>query len=165
MQGDNNAGDFISRAKAKVAAWRAEKDAQQRACRFDNHSDEELVRVLETGRALDGQRLTGSDYYALHGAWQAAFGEGLGNRPDRSESLERSPQVHLGEHPLMALPDDKMLRPRDVVRLCGIPKTTLKRWGREGRFPKSQRISPLSMPRHVGWPAREIKEWLRSTWH
>ena len=43
MQGDNNVGDYISRAKAKVAAGRAEKDAQQRACRFANHTDEELV--------------------------------------------------------------------------------------------------------------------------
>lgn len=155
-------GDYISRAKAKLVDWLSVKDEAQRACRYDNCTPDELIRVAETGRNLDGQKLTAGDRYALHGAWQAAFGEGLGARASVPAGV---PEPSTGQHPLLSLPDDQMLRPRDVVRMCGIPKTTLKRWRREGKFPKSQRISPMSMPLHVGWPAREIKAWLRSTWH
>ena len=161
MQGDNEAGDFISRAKAIIAAWRAQYNEQLRASRFDACTNDELVRIAETGKTLDGQKLSAGDKYALHGPWQAAFGEGLGARA----SNRGVPDQVVAEHPLLALPDDQMLRPRDVVRLCGIAKTTLKRWRREGRFPKAQRISPMSMPLHVGWPAREVKAWLRSTRH
>lgn len=164
MQGDNDAGDYISRAKAKIARWNALFEQQQREGRFDNHSAEELVHVAESGRTLDGQKLEAIDYNALHGVWQATFGEGLEARTRGAENAAQ-PQPPLDQHPLMTLPDDQMLRPRDVVRLCGIPKTTLKRWRQEGKFPQSKRITPASMPRHVGWPARELKAWLRSTWN
>ena len=48
MQGDNEAGDFISRAKAMIAAWRAQYEGQQRASRFDACTNDELVRIAET---------------------------------------------------------------------------------------------------------------------
>ena len=161
MQGDNEVGDYISRAKAVIASWRAQYDGQQRASRFDACTNDELVCIAETGRTLDGQKLTACDRHALHGVWQAMFGEGLGARASCSGVPAGVPEASPGQHPLLALPDDQMIRPRDVVRLCGIPRSTLKRWRREGRFPKPQRISPQSLPIHVGWPARQIKAWLR----
>ena len=159
MQGDNEAGDYISRAKAKLYAWAAMRADQDRECRFDGCTAAELMRIVETGNDLYGRKLTSGDLYALNGAWFAKFGEGLGARADDGGVPDCVTERPIAEHPLLAVADEQMIRPRDVVRLCGIPRTTLKRWRREGRFPKPQRLSPYAM--HVGWPARQVKEWLR----
>ncbi len=126
--------------------------AQRGAC-----TAEELIRMAETDKDLDGRKLTRDACYALHNAWLAMFGEGLGMRSDAAEGPTEPPT---DQHPLLSVPDDKMLRSRDVIRLCGIPRSTLKRWRREGRFPKAQRLSPQAL--HVGWPARQVKAWLRN---
>lgn len=159
MQDDNEAGDYISRAKAKLDHWREAKVQQERASRFDKCSASELIEIAETGKNQDGSSLSTGDRTALNGAWQFQFGERLGTRTDPAPS---APLPSLHDHPLFAVPDDQMVRPRDVVRLCGIPRTTLKRWRRAGHFPKAQRLSPHRTHLHVGWPAREIKAWLRA---
>lgn len=158
MQGGDDASDYISRAKARAAEWEEMRLEQDRARRFDNCTADELIRIAETGRDLIGNEMQGGDWYALDGVWTVTFGEGLGSRSTASQTPEIE-QV-MSQHPLLAVPDDQMIRPRDVVRLCGIPRTTLKRWRREGRFPMPQRLSPHA--KHVGWPARQIKEWLRA---
>ena len=155
MQGGDDAADYISRAKAKLSKWGAMRTEQERESRFDCCTATELIQIAETGADLSGRKLSPGDLYALNGAWFATFGEGLGIKAGHGGVPDRA----IGEHPLLAVADDQMIRPRDVVRLCGIPRTTLKRWRREGRFPKPQRLSPCAM--HVGWQARQVKEWLR----
>ena len=159
MQADEEDGDYITRAKAKLAHWSAMRDDTEQACRFDKCTATELVSIAETGKDQNGRKLTSGALYALHGAWEAMFGEGIGTRAGAASVPDRVAEP-LDEHPLLAVPDDQMLRPRDVVRICGIPRTTLKRWRRNGRFPKPQRLSPHAI--HVGWPARQVKAWLRS---
>lgn len=162
MQAGHKSGDYVTRARAKLADWNAMWSDAQRDDRFSKCAASELIRIAETGKDPDGRKLTSGDLYALHGAWQSMFGEGLGVRCAESGVPDGEPEPLAGEHPLLALPDDQMLRPRDVVRMCGIPRTTLKRWRREGHFPKPQRISPAGLPLHVGWPARQVKAWLKS---
>ena len=53
--------------------------------------------------------------------------------------------------------DDDMLRMRDVVRLTGVSKSSIKRMVIDKRFPPPMRLST----RRIGWPAREVKAWLR----
>ena len=158
MQADEEPGNYISRAKAKLATWREQRDEQNRASRFDRCTASELIAIAETGKTLDGTKLTIGDRTALNGAWQAMFGEPLGTRSNSAGMTDGLTEPSLDYHPLLSVPDDATLRPRDITRICGIPRTTLKRWRRAGTFPKPQRLSPHAM--HIGWPARQVKAWL-----
>ena len=52
---------------------------------------------------------------------------------------------------------DAMLKMRDVVRITGLSKSTIKRWVNDaaGDFPKPVKLSP----RRIGWPADQIYAW------
>jgi hypothetical protein len=51
--------------------------AQQQEDRFAKCTADELIRIAETGKDLDGRELTTGVLSSLHGAWQCTFGEGL----------------------------------------------------------------------------------------
>ncbi len=53
--------------------------------------------------------------------------------------------------------DDTMLNIRDVVRITGLSKSTIKRWVNDpaGDFPKPIKLSP----RRIGWPADQVYAW------
>lgn len=50
----------------------------------------------------------------------------------------------------------KILRPRHVYELLGIPKSTLYPWIRNGEFPKPLKIGK----RAVGWTEETINNWI-----
>ena len=50
----------------------------------------------------------------------------------------------------------RFVRIREVERLTGLSKTSLRRLERQGTFPRRRQLSPGS----VGWPEAEIFEWL-----
>jgi prophage regulatory protein len=54
--------------------------------------------------------------------------------------------------------DDDMLAMCDVVRMTGLSESTIKRMFNDGRFPRPLKLSP----RRIGWPASQVKEWLRT---
>jgi prophage regulatory protein len=50
-----------------------------------------------------------------------------------------------------------MLNSRQVIQLTDLSLSTIKRMLGDGRFPKPMHLSP----RRIGWPAHEIKAWLK----
>ncbi|MGF6230707.1 putative DNA-binding transcriptional regulator AlpA [Inquilinus ginsengisoli] len=50
---------------------------------------------------------------------------------------------------------EEIIRVDEVVRITGMPVSTLYRWIEEGRFPRQVKLGP----RAVGWYRREVKEW------
>jgi predicted DNA-binding transcriptional regulator AlpA len=57
------------------------------------------------------------------------------------------------------LPDEALIRLRDVVRYTGIKATTIYKWMNEGRFPRpAARIGT----RMVAWTWRTIRTWLEA---
>ena len=55
--------------------------------------------------------------------------------------------------------DDAMLRMRDVVRITGLSKSTIKRWVNDpaNDFPKPVQLLPSL--RRIGWRADQVKAW------
>lgn len=153
----------IARAKADVEYWEEQRQELMRESRFDRCKPAELIQIAETGADLDGVKLEGLDWAALDNAWREKFGEPYlkpKTKPrEQQAGLRPKDSVPVGQHPIMAIPDDQMLRIRDVIRLFGYAKTTLKRHQKLGKFPKAQRIVPGQS--YVGWPARQLKAWLR----
>ncbi len=151
----------ITRAKADVEYWNELREEHMRESRFDRCKPAELIQIAETGADLDGVKLEGLDWAALDNAWREKFGEPYLEPKARPQGERTAPKatVPVGQHPIMAIPDDQMLRIRDVIRLFGYAKTTLKRHQKAGKFPKAQRIVPGQS--YVGWPARQLKAWLR----
>lgn len=56
------------------------------------------------------------------------------------------------------LPLQGMSRAKDILPLLPFSRTTLHEWSRDGRFPKSIRLSPTM----VAWKNDEVLEWLAS---
>lgn len=56
------------------------------------------------------------------------------------------------------LPAQGMSRARDILHFLPFSRTTLHEWSRDGRFPKSIRLSPTM----VAWKNDEVLEWLAS---
>ena len=160
--------DPISRAKAQVDEWQAMLDQRHAETRFNRCTPAELIRIAETQCDLEGRPLrNGDDMMALDEAWFTAFGEQLcqpvgDDRAGQSSTMEWIPTepVPLAQHPILAFPDDAMLRPRDVRRVFGYPRSTLKRHMSNGKFPAPLRAAPGQ--RFIGWPARQLKAWLAS---
>ena len=94
-----------------------------------------------------GQALNQFEFEALCERWCEVFGElpPLGDPPATSEPANPLP------------PDDAMLRMRDVVRITGLSKSTIKRWVADpaNDFPKPIKLSP----RRLGWRADQVKAW------
>jgi prophage regulatory protein len=143
----------IEQAKALASQWKAELEEHLRSSeistRFTDATPAEVIRMWETGRKERGHKLTPSDVVALGERWLKLFGA---LPPSDTEPGDTDPQ------PKEPTPeDDTMLSPRDVVRLTGLSLSTIKRMFNDGRFPKPLHLSP----RRIGWPAKQVKDWLR----
>ena len=55
-------------------------------------------------------------------------------------------------------PDDRLLRLREVLALCGLSRSTIYRKMGEGSFPEPLRVGV----RAVRWREAEIEDWLAS---
>ena len=55
-------------------------------------------------------------------------------------------------------PTNHFIRPRDLVRLTGLSRTTLWRMSKAGTFPTSRQISPGC----VGVLSEELEAWMQS---
>lgn len=160
--------DPIARANAQLAEWQATREQHHAETRFNRCTPAELIRIAETQCDLEGRPLRdGNDIMALDEAWFTAFGEQLcqpvGDDEDGSTTTRERTVVEpvpLDQHPMLAVADDAMLRPRDVQRLFGYSRSTLKRHMINGKFPAPQSTAPGQ--RFIGWPARQLKAWLAS---
>ena len=155
--------DTITRAKAQAAEWREQQQQAWAETRFSRCTPAELIKIAETQCDLQGRPLRdGDDIIALDDAWFSTFGEQLcapvGRDGDHEPRHHEPEPVPLDEHPLLSMPDDVMLRPRDVRRIFGYSRSTLKRHMANGKFPRPLTVAPGQ--RYIGWPARQLKAWL-----
>jgi prophage regulatory protein len=148
----------IAEAKALATEWE-HRYAQHEydtaiAVRFRDATPAEVIAMWESGKNERGQKLNSFEFAALVEKWCDLFHclppdeeAGAGNvTVDQQPTLqEQEPE------------DDTMLRMADVVRLAGVSESTIKRMVLDGRFPKPMRLSRRS----IGWPARDVKVWLR----
>ncbi|WP_150465764.1 helix-turn-helix transcriptional regulator [Francisella sp. SYW-2] len=60
----------------------------------------------------------------------------------------------------MVTSNNKVLRIKDVVELCGVSRSTIYRWCNDPKnsFPKYIKLSATS----TGWYAKDINNWLES---
>jgi predicted DNA-binding transcriptional regulator AlpA len=142
----------IEQAKALATQWEAQYEEHLRtaaiASRFKDATPSQVIHMWETCRNERGQRLSRSEVTALVERWLELFGAyppGDTEPGDTAQPTEPEPQ------------DDDILSPRDVVRLTGLSLSTIKRMVNDGRFHKPMHLSP----RRIGWPAREVKGWLK----
>jgi prophage regulatory protein len=150
----------IAKAKALAARWEAEQGEHTRtsaiASRFKDAAPAELVRMFESGANDQGRKLSQVEFMALVERWLEVFGaypSGQGDEtPDDSVALYVTQAEEL--EPL----DDTMLSPRDVARMTGISTRNIRRMFESGRFPRPLKLST----RRIGWPARQVKDWLRT---
>ena len=154
---DHDNDDKVARAEAQVRQWQIERREAFRGKQFYGYSSADLIKVAKTNRDLDGAKLGGIEWAEFDEAWWRKFGERFFGESD----FERIPvtAANADQHPILALPDDAMVRGRQLLVMLGDGKTTLKRWRREGSFPKPQPLAPGST--RIGWPARQLKAWLR----
>ena len=143
----------LSQARALADEWADQREhaANEAAlnAHFNGCSAHQFIDMWEKGTNLKGRPLSQWEGQALVEAWCRVFGELPPNEDDPISAGPSSPQPELP-------PDDTMLRARDVLRIIGLSRSTLKRMVLEGRFPKPVRLSP----RRIGWPARDVKAWL-----
>ena len=52
----------------------------------------------------------------------------------------------------------RILRLPEVIRRCGISRSTIYGWMKEGRFPESRSLGS----RAVGWDSWEIERWINA---
>jgi predicted DNA-binding transcriptional regulator AlpA len=128
-------------------AWH--KHEQSLASRFRSAGPAEVLRMFEQGVNEKGQPLSQFEAEALVERWCAVFGElpPMGEPPTPATASE----------PLPA--DDAMLDMKDVVRITGLSKSTIKRWVNDpdNDFPKPRKLLPSL--RRIGWPADQVKAW------
>ena len=65
-------------------------------------------------------------------------------------------KTHNDKNLVKLLPLQGMSRAKDILPLLPFSRTTLHEWSRDGRFPKSIRLSPTI----VAWKNSEVLEWL-----
>ena len=128
--------DPIGRAEARAAEWRDMQERTRAETRFDRCSPAELIKIAETCCDLQGRPLRdGVDIMALDDAWFPMFGEQpclpVGTDDEPRQCQPRS--IPLDQHPVLSVPDDAMLRPRDVLRLFGYARSTLSDTWRQAR--------------------------------
>ena len=153
MSDDNDAAKW-ARARAIAAeeealqeqyAWHLHEQAI--ASRFRSAGAAEVLRMFETGTNEKGQPLTQFEAAALCERWCAVFGElpPMGDPPDPATEPEPMPA------------DDAMIGMKDVMRIAGLSKSTIKRWVNDpdNDFPKPVKLSP----RRIGWRADAVKAW------
>lgn len=110
-------------------------------------------RVYEMFRDMvneKGETLSQFEFEALCERWLAVF--------DDWPPLNYQPASDTGD-PDPLPPDDAMLSMNDVVRITGLSESTIKRRVSEASsdFPQPLKLSP----RRIGWPAHQIKAWLK----
>lgn len=149
----NHETDYLKIAGEWEGAREAHAYAASLAAHFRDASAVAVVRMWETGNHWKtGKPLSNFEAEALVERWCELFDR----LPPSDGGMHLEPEaepVPLNEHPLLSVPDDAMLRPRDVDRLLGYAKSTRKRDIKAGKFPMPQRIAPGK--RHIGWPARQ----------
>ena len=123
------------------------KREQALASRFRSAGATEVLRMFEACENEKGQPLSQFEFEALCERWCAVFGE--------LPPMGSSPAEPVPSDPLPAA--DAMLRMRDVVRITGLSKSTIKRWVSDptNDFPKPDKLSP----RRIGWPADQVYAW------
>jgi len=146
----------LARAKALADEWAWQEEASKRnaaidAC-FAHTRPHDLVRIWETGKTLDGKKLTDFEFEGLVSAWLRVFG--VWPPFDEDDNTLESTEASAPEPELPS--DDTMLKAKDVVRITGVSLATLKRKVLSGDFPAPMRLSP----RRIGWPARDVRLWL-----
>ena len=148
----------IATAKALADDWAWEKrqayEIAALCSHFDHVTPHDLIAMWESGKNMHGKPLTQFEAQAIAERWCAVFGE----FPPDDDDIGDIAQPALSPTPEPELPDDTMLRAKDVVRLTGLSLATLKRMSLDGRFAKPMRLSP----RRIGWPARDVRAWLET---
>jgi predicted DNA-binding transcriptional regulator AlpA len=126
-------------------AWH--KHGQALTARFRSAGAAEVLRMFETGTNEKGQPLSQFECEALCERWCAVFGElpPMGDPPDPAAEPKPPPA------------DDTTIDMKEVVRITGLSKSTIKRWVNDPHndFPKP---APLSQ-RRIGWRAGAVKAW------
>ncbi len=130
-------------------AYREHKRLSNLESRFRGAGAADVIRMFETSTNEKGEPLSSFEFEALCERWCTVFGE--------HPPLSFIPNSEANSDPLPA--DDAMLPMRDVVRIAGVSKSTIKRWVNEpdGTFPKPINLSP----RRIGWRADQVKAWRR----
>jgi prophage regulatory protein len=133
--------------------WRQEyqehRSMAAREARFGKASPSDVIRMFEGGINEDGQRLSQFEFEALCERWYIVFGEAPPSGDPPPAAAEPDPMPA----------DDAMLKMRDVVRITGLSKSTIKRWVADpaNDFPKPVKLSP----RRIAWRADQLKAWRR----
>lgn len=150
---------FLSEAHELDAVHEAHREAASLQALFRNAPSTAIVGMWRDGKHWEtGQPLTSRESEALFETWCERFR----CLPPTVHSFRQqaTPEpVPIDQHPIMALPDDCIVRPKDASRMLGLPKTTMKRWIRLGKMPKPQKLVPGHI--QVGWPARQLKALVR----
>jgi prophage regulatory protein len=122
------------------------KHTQALDSRFAGFGPADVLHMFKEGVNEKGQPLSHFEFEALCERWCAVFGElpPMGTPPEDVE-------------PIPVPSDDAMLRMRDVVRITGLSKSTIKRWVGDpaNDFPKPVKLSP----RRLGWLAHQVMAW------
>lgn len=152
-------------AQRQIEEWKRQyEDAQENAVHLQpGMTPDELVALARDEARM--AELTVEDLDALNDQWQRAFGKPLfpdfdnllaawsGAGPEQSGSEEGYREQAADADPLPD--DDTMLDAKEVCRLIGVHKATLRRLVDRGDFPAPHRPTE----RGRVWPARQVKEW------
>jgi predicted DNA-binding transcriptional regulator AlpA len=130
-------------------AYREHKHIQNLDSRFRHAGAADVIRMFESHTNEKGETLSQFEFEALCERWCAVFGF-LPPFGPQDETPATEPD------PLPA--DDTMLPIKEVIRLTGLSKSTIKRRVNDpaNGFPKP---IPLSL-RRIGWRAGEVKAWI-----
>lgn len=136
-------------AERLAGEWQAMRDDADEqaamAARFADATPLELVEIWRTARNERGKRLSRFEVAALVEAWVRVFGCLPPSQPGEKRHDEERYDDELA--------DDTMLGVREVTRLTGVSKSTIKRMVADERFPRPMKLSE----RRIGWPARDVK--------
>jgi len=150
----------ISLAEARAIAdqWEAQRDDYERIPQADYFRDatpHQVLKMWETGKGVDGRRLKPRERACLVERWVEIFGA----YPPGSDHEDETPLIVTRPMASLAFPsDDTTLPSKEVERLLGVSKSTLKRMVADGRFPPPRRTSL----RTRGWPAKDVRERLET---
>jgi prophage regulatory protein len=143
----------IADAKALAAEWEAQYEEHQHtasiADRFKDATPPEVIRMWQSGRNERGHKLTQFEFTALIERWCELFRALPPNGDDAIPDVAATPVEPEPE-------DDAMLQKKEVARIAGVSSSTIDRMVKDGSFPKPMHLSR----RRIGWPSREVKEWL-----
>jgi predicted DNA-binding transcriptional regulator AlpA len=154
MAGTNTAPRMtLAQARAVADRCEAERDDYERephAEYYRSATRHEVIDMWESGRGTDGKRLKRRELACLVERWVELFGTLPPDHDGRNEdNVPTTPALP---------PDDTTLPAKEVERLLGVSKSTLKRMVKEGRFPPARRTGI----RTRGWPARDVRNFIET---